>query len=179
MFVFQEGDLGINLGLIDSFNFFACSNCCMASRSSFCSSTRNTIFPSSPLNYDPKPKWMCSSASFSQEDSGIHHTKHFQLKASNVQPLTAVSLKAGIAVNSLATEDVQFPIIKEYIPMSETEKTEPALSIIVVGASGDLARRKIFPALFSLFCEDRLPKEKLQRKDGSILEEMLLSFWSI
>ena len=30
------------------------------------------------------------------------------------------------------------------------------LAIIVVGGSGDLARKKIFPALFSLFCQDRL-----------------------
>lgn len=33
-----------------------------------------------------------------------------------------------------------------------------ALSIIVVGASGDLARRKIFPALFALYCQDLLPE---------------------
>jgi glucose-6-phosphate 1-dehydrogenase len=32
------------------------------------------------------------------------------------------------------------------------------LSIIVVGASGDLACRKIFPALFSLYCQDLLPE---------------------
>ncbi|MCX7934839.1 MAG: glucose-6-phosphate dehydrogenase [Planctomycetota bacterium] len=31
------------------------------------------------------------------------------------------------------------------------------LAIIVVGASGNLARKKIFPALFSLFCQDYLP----------------------
>lgn len=32
------------------------------------------------------------------------------------------------------------------------------LSIIVVGASGDLARKKLFPALFSLYCQGFLPK---------------------
>lgn len=32
-----------------------------------------------------------------------------------------------------------------------------ALSIVVVGASGDLARRKIYPALFSLYCQGYLP----------------------
>ncbi|EPS59088.1 glucose-6-phosphate 1-dehydrogenase, partial [Genlisea aurea] len=32
------------------------------------------------------------------------------------------------------------------------------LSITVVGASGDLAKKKIFPALFALFYEDYLPK---------------------
>ena len=34
-----------------------------------------------------------------------------------------------------------------------------SLSIIVVGASGDLARRKIFPALFALYCQGYLPKQ--------------------
>jgi glucose-6-phosphate 1-dehydrogenase len=34
-----------------------------------------------------------------------------------------------------------------------------ALSIVVIGASGDLARRKIFPALFSLYCQGLLPED--------------------
>jgi len=38
------------------------------------------------------------------------------------------------------------------------EKKEP-LSIVVIGASGDLARKKIYPALFALFCQDRLPPD--------------------
>lgn len=32
------------------------------------------------------------------------------------------------------------------------------VSITVVGASGDLAKKKIFPALFALYYEDCLPK---------------------
>ncbi len=32
------------------------------------------------------------------------------------------------------------------------------LSVVVVGASGDLARRKIFPALFALYCQGLLPE---------------------
>jgi glucose-6-phosphate 1-dehydrogenase len=35
---------------------------------------------------------------------------------------------------------------------------ETTVSITVVGASGDLAKKKIFPALFALFYEDWLPK---------------------
>nr|DAD34186.1 TPA_asm: hypothetical protein HUJ06_004826 [Nelumbo nucifera] len=37
-------------------------------------------------------------------------------------------------------------------------KEESTVSITVVGASGDLAKKKIFPALFALFYEDCLPK---------------------
>lgn len=33
-----------------------------------------------------------------------------------------------------------------------------SLSVVVIGASGDLARKKIFPALFSLFSQNFLPK---------------------
>jgi glucose-6-phosphate 1-dehydrogenase len=33
------------------------------------------------------------------------------------------------------------------------------LCITVIGASGDLARKKIFPALFALFCQDLLPSQ--------------------
>lgn len=38
-------------------------------------------------------------------------------------------------------------------------KESESLSIVVVGASGDLARRKLFPSLFSLYCQGRLPKD--------------------
>ncbi len=34
-----------------------------------------------------------------------------------------------------------------------------SLSIVVVGASGDLARKKIFPALFALYCQGFLPPQ--------------------
>ncbi|GKU92817.1 hypothetical protein SLEP1_g6492 [Rubroshorea leprosula] len=37
-------------------------------------------------------------------------------------------------------------------------ENEPTVSITVVGASGDLAKKKIFPALFALYYEDCLPK---------------------
>ncbi len=33
------------------------------------------------------------------------------------------------------------------------------LAVVVVGGSGDLARKKIFPALFALFCQNRLPAD--------------------
>ncbi len=36
-------------------------------------------------------------------------------------------------------------------------ETIPPLSVVVVGASGDLARKKVIPALFALFCQGYLP----------------------
>lgn len=44
------------------------------------------------------------------------------------------------------------------LPLSELGKAESNLSITVVGASGDLAKKKIFPALFALYYEDCLPE---------------------
>jgi glucose-6-phosphate 1-dehydrogenase len=38
------------------------------------------------------------------------------------------------------------------------EQGGSTVSITVVGASGDLAKKKIFPALFALFYEDCLPE---------------------
>uniref|UniRef100_A0A2P2LJD4 Glucose-6-phosphate 1-dehydrogenase n=1 Tax=Rhizophora mucronata TaxID=61149 RepID=A0A2P2LJD4_RHIMU len=91
--------------------------------------------------------------------SRIHGKKHFQLKSSNGRPLNAVSLQDDGAGNSLAKEQIK-PQGKDgpFIPVSETEKEKFTLSITVVGASGDLAKKKIFPALFALFYEDCLPE---------------------
>lgn len=40
----------------------------------------------------------------------------------------------------------------------DDNKNESTVSITVVGASGDLAKKKIFPALFALYYEGCLPK---------------------
>ncbi|NIA14109.1 MAG: glucose-6-phosphate dehydrogenase [Nitrospiraceae bacterium] len=42
------------------------------------------------------------------------------------------------------------------MPSPRAEDNYP-LTVVVVGASGDLARKKVFPALFALFCQDLLP----------------------
>ncbi|MBP7869207.1 MAG: glucose-6-phosphate dehydrogenase [Candidatus Hydrogenedentes bacterium] len=42
--------------------------------------------------------------------------------------------------------------------MEHTMSTPSALSIVVIGASGDLAVKKIFPALFALYCRKLLPE---------------------
>lgn len=46
----------------------------------------------------------------------------------------------------------------ELIPL-DVNADKSTLSITVVGASGDLAKKKIFPALFALYYEDCLPEE--------------------
>ncbi|CAL9037463.1 glucose-6-phosphate 1-dehydrogenase, chloroplastic [Musa acuminata AAA Group] len=68
----------------------------------------------------------------------------FQMKSSNGYPLNVVSSQKEepYIVHSKAKED----------------QIDSTVSITVVGASGDLAKKKIFPALFALFYEDCLPK---------------------
>ncbi|PON46046.1 glucose-6-phosphate dehydrogenase [Parasponia andersonii] len=47
---------------------------------------------------------------------------------------------------------------EELCTFSEQENGDCTVSTTVVGASGELAKKKIFPALFSLYYEDFLPK---------------------
>ncbi len=42
--------------------------------------------------------------------------------------------------------------------MNHAEKATRTLSVVVIGASGDLAVKKIFPALFHLYCRQLLPE---------------------
>jgi glucose-6-phosphate 1-dehydrogenase len=41
--------------------------------------------------------------------------------------------------------------------MSNTNTSSTAMTIVIFGASGDLTQRKLIPALFNLFCKERLP----------------------
>jgi glucose-6-phosphate 1-dehydrogenase len=43
------------------------------------------------------------------------------------------------------------------VPRYSEEWNQQPLTIVVLGASGDLAKKKTFPALFSLYCEGLLP----------------------
>ncbi|PKI35555.1 hypothetical protein CRG98_044009 [Punica granatum] len=88
----------------------------------------------------------------------VRPRKSFQLKfSSNGSPLNAVSLQdsgSSVAKKGLGTQEEE----ASSFLYSEPRKAESTLSITVVGASGDLARKKIFPALFALFYEDWLPE---------------------
>ncbi|XP_063950429.1 glucose-6-phosphate 1-dehydrogenase, chloroplastic isoform X2 [Daucus carota subsp. sativus] len=81
--------------------------------------------------------------------SSIHPRKDFEFKNSNGHPLNAVSL-----------QDAEKSVEREPTSL-EMGREESNLSVTVVGASGDLAKKKIFPALFALFYEDCLPKNFL------------------
>ncbi|GAY64486.1 hypothetical protein CUMW_233950 [Citrus unshiu] len=106
------------------------------------------------------PRKYFFSAWVSQVQSRIHARKHFQLKSSNGHPLNAVSLQdSEILLENLWPNDHSEPQEIEASVPASSEKSGSTLSITVVGASGDLAKKKIFPALFALYYEDCLPED--------------------
>ncbi|KAJ4975617.1 hypothetical protein NE237_000723 [Protea cynaroides] len=88
----------------------------------------------------------------------FYSRKEFELKSSNGYPLNAVSFPDGLGGKSSTEELVENRMKDGSVPFSEPGKAGSTVSITVVGASGDLARKKIFPALFALFYEDCLPE---------------------
>ncbi|CAN1222961.1 Glucose-6-phosphate 1-dehydrogenase, chloroplastic [Linum perenne] len=83
------------------------------------------------------------SARFSSTET----RRRFRISSCNGHPLNAVSLQDS------------FPMSDSAADFNYDEKSsDSTLSITVVGASGDLAKKKIFPALFALYYEDWLPQ---------------------
>ncbi|WCJ37389.1 glucose-6-phosphate dehydrogenase 1 [Euphorbia peplus] len=105
------------------------------------SSSSTTIFPWSSLKHQKSIfRFISLPTKF-----GYSHI-HFRLKSSNGHPLDPVSF-----------QDDGSPLS---MPISgHDDQIGSTLSITVVGASGDLAKKKIFPALFALFYEDWLPQD--------------------
>ncbi|GKV18311.1 hypothetical protein SLEP1_g28711 [Rubroshorea leprosula] len=88
----------------------------------------------------------------------IQTRRRFRIKSSNGHSPNAISLQDGIAGSPLGKVNVEHPEKEDFFHFSEPGKIEFTLSITVVGASGDLAKKKIFPALFALYYEDCLPE---------------------
>ncbi|KAG0458442.1 hypothetical protein HPP92_023599 [Vanilla planifolia] len=68
-----------------------------------------------------------------------------------------IPLENGLGDNSATEEPTKHFEVSED-QFSSAQENSSTVSIIVVGASGDLARKKIFPALFALYYEGFLPK---------------------
>ncbi|KAL5865421.1 hypothetical protein ACOSQ3_002935 [Xanthoceras sorbifolium] len=125
-------------------------------------SDRFLLSPSSSFNdhHETLPRSLCFLKCDSENHCGlcrINQRKHFELKASNLQPSNPVVV-AGVPLDFSAAEHVKVASEGRCFHFFDTEKSESTLSIIVLGASGDLARTKIFPTLFGLFYKVRLPE---------------------
>ncbi|CAH9089387.1 unnamed protein product [Cuscuta europaea] len=106
---------------------------------------RETFSHSSNLTISP-PVVRCPNRVSGIYDE-IQPKNHFELRSSN-----------GCSLNAVSWQDGPAGMLPEEIPLLDLTKAESMLSITVVGASGDLAKKKIFPALFALFYEDCLPE---------------------
>jgi len=84
-----------------------------------------------------------------------------RLRAVLTQQDGAVSAAALPTTEKAKESEPPFRLAESAIDGSATSPEggiESTVSITVVGASGDLAKKKIFPALFALYYEDCLPK---------------------
>jgi glucose-6-phosphate 1-dehydrogenase len=75
----------------------------------------------------------------------------------------AVSVNSGVLKGQAQNQNSTFISKEDAKTISSADNdgaisTESTVTIIVVGASGDLAKKKIFPALFALYYEGCLPK---------------------
>jgi len=68
---------------------------------------------------------------------------------------SSANVETKQSVDRVVTDDVS---PKPGFVNGSALSTETTVSITVVGASGDLAKKKIFPALFALYYEGCLPK---------------------
>lgn len=87
-----------------------------------------------------KQRYMCGRSEALQAGGGMQRP-HWPL-SSNLARHSDLAARHSLQVYGLQEEDWN----------------QSALSIVVVGASGDLAKKKIFPALFALYYENMLPK---------------------
>eukprot|EP00899_Mesostigma_viride_P002957 jgi/Mesvir1/12662/Mv02211-RA.1 len=77
----------------------------------------------------------------------------------NARAESIAEARAGAAEPATATEMASPTDFPGYDTEFSTDiSDEECLSVVVVGASGDLARKKIFPALFTLYYEGYMPK---------------------
>ncbi|CAM0873334.1 unnamed protein product [Alopecurus aequalis] len=104
---------------------------------------RATAFSVQPSNASTKPHRHCPP----QRIHAAGRRCLLRAKSSNGHPQIGASFSDGVLDGNSSGARAVVP-----------EQGENTVSITMVGASGDLAKKKIFPALFALFYEDWLPK---------------------
>ncbi|XP_058093122.1 glucose-6-phosphate 1-dehydrogenase, chloroplastic-like isoform X2 [Magnolia sinica] len=118
----------------------------------------------SPSSFKHHQRTTPSSILSSQNSFRHRFLKWVSIQSAKNQNLNAVCMQEALPSNETLKKlkDRSLP----FAPPEEcgnvvgfsTGKEECTVSITVVGASGDLAKKKIFPALFALYYEDCLPK---------------------
>ncbi|KAK3033362.1 hypothetical protein RJ639_034412, partial [Escallonia herrerae] len=98
--------------------------------------------------------------------------RKLSLQFSRISCSNAVSIQEGAVATTVSPSDNETPFKKlkdellsvtppeefTYVAGFDVKEDKSTVSITVVGASGDLAKKKIFPALFALYYEGCLPE---------------------
>ncbi|CAA7399333.1 unnamed protein product [Spirodela intermedia] len=132
-----------------------------SSPSSSCSSAPSSSFSRSCPQRSPfslRKRKLCPSDSLLPHHRPRAAARGFRIRSSYGHPLSALSLQNGSSGSSPEKGPVDFKLEDGRPPGSGPRSDEPTISITIVGASGDLAKKKIFPALFALFYENCLPE---------------------
>ncbi|XP_047147242.1 glucose-6-phosphate 1-dehydrogenase, chloroplastic-like isoform X2 [Vigna umbellata] len=85
----------------------------------------------------------------------VHTQQQEGAVAASVTPVENGTSHKQLNAELLSVKSPKESLVEDGFEKDENEST---VSITVVGASGDLAKKKIFPALFALYYEDCLPK---------------------
>ncbi|GIL79478.1 hypothetical protein Vretimale_18361 [Volvox reticuliferus] len=91
----------------------------------------------------------------------VGDASRFAARSSFTADQDTASLTNGATVSASSPSVYSFGSlnVEEAYDLERNEWGTTSLSVVVVGASGDLAKKKIFPALFALFYEGLLPAE--------------------
>lgn len=117
----------------------------MATHTMIVRSSSSALAPSSPLT-ETLPLFTTRSLTFPRKSSFSRLRLRFF-----AEKLSQIDSSNGCA----SLQDSGDNLTEEH----DTKEESSTLSITVVGASGDLAKKKIFPALFALFYEGCLPND--------------------
>ncbi|XP_057777011.1 glucose-6-phosphate 1-dehydrogenase, chloroplastic-like isoform X2 [Salvia miltiorrhiza] len=134
------------------------NHCCSSSSSLHSSIGFHQIHKNIPFSVIPHKIFGSKNVSFRSKCSPLPDVLLMQdgalatkLVATNEGPPLPKELKEGLLTVNPPEED-ENPID------SDAKDANSTVSITIVGASGDLAKKKIFPALFALYYEDCLPE---------------------
>ncbi|PSS13697.1 Glucose-6-phosphate 1-dehydrogenase [Actinidia chinensis var. chinensis] len=135
---------------------------------SYCSSSSSTALTASSSNSKLGSNRISSSLAFPRKFASRKVSYR-----SNIKSWSKVGcMQDGAVAETVAPSEKESPLqrLKDVLlsgtPLEECKdaarfdisKDNSTVSITVVGASGDLAKKKIFPALFALYYEDCLPE---------------------
>ncbi|KAF5206536.1 Glucose-6-phosphate 1-dehydrogenase protein [Thalictrum thalictroides] len=143
-----------------AFSNLNCPTSLSSPSSSSCSSSRLT--PSSPCFSSRRLSFSSSALKkFIPKKISLQLTRYWNVVNTQDGAVTASPPENVAPLKNLKDQLLSITSseeVRETTSVDIVNEHDSTVSIVVVGASGDLAKKKIFPALFALYYEDCLPK---------------------